>query len=122
MSGSGGGDSSPRRCGGSGPGGGFGGGPGGGSGDVDCSQVRFTTTLGSPDPAVVATVNMGELCDVFLLQNPTRILVMTRPNGAVLGAITDRWEDLVRCIGKGTQFVAEVFSTTSPVKVMIRPL
>lgn len=122
MSGSGGGSSSPRGGGSGGGSGGFGG-PGGRSGGVDCSQISFTTTLGSPDPAVVATVNTGEVCDVVLVKHPTpRIVVMTRPNGDVLGAITNNWEDLVGCLDKGVQFIAEIVSTGSPVRVFVRAL
>lgn len=116
MSGSGGGSSTPRR-------GGSGGGPGGGTGGVDCSQISFATVLGSPDPAVVATVNMGDVCDVVLVKHPmSRILVTTRPNGEILGAVTSNWEDLVGCLDKGVEFVAEVLSAGSPVRVLVHAL
>lgn len=122
MSGSGGGSSSPRGGGSGGGPGGFGG-PGGGPSSVDCAQLSFVTTLGSPDPAVVASIRMGDICDVVLVPHPTsRIVVMTRPSGVVLGAITSNWEDLLGCLGKGVQFVAEILSTGSPVRVLVRAL
>lgn len=120
MSGSGGGRSAPRH---GGTGGGSGGSGPGGSGGIDCSQISFTTTLGSPDPAVVATVQKGQVCDVVLATHPTsRILVTTGPNGDILGAITNNWEDLVGCLDKGVQFVAEILSTGSPVRVHVHAL
>lgn len=119
MSGSGGG-SSRRRSGADGSGG-SGGGTGSGSGGVDCSQLIFETVVSSPDPAVLSSANVGEVCDIVLLQNPPRIGVMTRPNGEILGGIGNRWEDLMACLGQGVQFVAEIRSVDSPVRVLVRP-
>ncbi|QWF21775.1 hypothetical protein KM427_23090 [Nocardioides sp. LMS-CY] len=77
--------------------------------------------MSSPDPAVLSNVRFGDVCDVVLLQNPSRIAVMTRPNGEVLGGIANRWEELMGCLSQGVQFVAEVRSVVSPVRVLVRP-
>lgn len=124
MSGSGSGGSSRRRGGiggGTGGGGATGGGPMPGSGGTDCSQLAFETTVSSPDPAVLATLTVGDVCNVDLLQNPPRIAITARPNGEVLGGIGNRWEELMGCLSQGVQFVAEVRSVASPVRVFVRP-
>lgn len=126
MSGSGGGSSRPRSGTGGSTGGGAGGGTGGsfggsGSGGVDCSQLIFETVVGSPDPAVLADLVVGDVCDIVLVQNPTHIIVMTPVAGQVLGAIVNRWEELLGCLEKGVRFVAEVQSVRSPVTVLVRP-
>jgi hypothetical protein len=88
---------------------------------VDCTQVSFETSVGSPDPAVLAGIDVGDICDVVLLGDPTRIAALTRPHGDVLGAIVTRWEDLVGCMARGFQFEAVVLSVSSPVRVLVRP-
>ena len=122
MSGSGGGGGRPSRpIGGSG--GPSGGGPGGSGpgGAVDCSRLIFETVVGSPDPGTLSEVAPGDVCDVVLAQNPTRIVLLTRPAGHLLGAIVNRWEELLGCLEQGVQFDAVVRSTESPVKVLVRP-
>lgn len=118
MGGSGGGGSS---SGGTGGGAGGSGGTGSGSAAVDCMQVSFETSVGSPDPTVLAAVKVGDLCDIALLYGPTRIAVLTRPGGDVLGAIVTRWEDLVGCMSQGFQFEAVIQSVASPVRILVRP-
>lgn len=121
MGGSGGGSSSGSGSGGGFPGGGSGSAGGSGSG-VDCYQLTFETTVASPNPSVLATLSVGDLCDLMLLSGPTRIAVLTRPGGSVLGAIANRWEDLVGCIGQGVAFEAEMLTVTSPVRVRVQPV
>lgn len=126
MSGSGSGSSRPRSGSGGSAGGGAGGGTGGsfggsGLGDVNCSQLIFETVVGSPDPAVLAQLAVGDVCDIVLMHNPTHIIVMTPVAGQVLGAIVNRWEELLGCLEKGVQFVAEIESVQSPVTVLVRP-
>lgn len=107
--------------GGGGGGGTGGGGGGGGGGQTDCSRLIFEAAIASPDPDVVQTVAIGDMCDVVLWNDPTRIVVLTRPNGDVLGAITERWPALVACIGQGVTFEAEVLQVTPYVRVEVRP-
>ena len=124
MGGSGGGSAGgPGYSGGGSGSGGFGGGSGaGGSAGIDCYQLMFETTVASPDALVLGSMNVGEVCDLELLSNPTRIAVLTRPGGDLLGAIANRWEDLVSCIGQGVAFEAELLSGTSPVRVRVTPV
>lgn len=112
--------------GGSGSGGTSAGGSGGGSGRassnrVACENLSFETTVSSPDPTVVATSSVGDVCDIVLLTDPTRIALLTRPGGDVLGAIANRWEELVGCIGRGFVFEAVLVTVSSPVRVLVQP-
>jgi hypothetical protein len=88
---------------------------------LDCSQLIFETTVGSPHPAVLTDIAVGDICEIALLQQPTRIVVMAPVTGQILGAIVNRWADLLGCLEKGVQFVAEVQSVDSPVTVLVRP-
>jgi len=109
---------------GGGGGGGFPGSSGGGGGagsGVDCYQLTFETTVASPVASILATLSVRDICDLTLLSGPTRIAVVTS-SGAVLGAIANRWEDLVGCIGQGVAFEAEMLTVTSPVRVRVRPV
>ena len=99
-----------------------GGGTGGSGHGINCHQLIFDTSVSSPDPSVLAMLDVGNVCDLILLSSPPRIAVLTRPGGAVLGAIANRWEDLVGCLGQGIPFEAEILSVTSPVQVLIRPV
>lgn len=99
-----------------------GGGPGGSGSAVNCRQLAFTTTVASPVAAILATLAVGDVCDLVLLSDPTRIALLTRPGGAVLGAIADRWEELVNCLSAGVAFEAELLSASSPVRAHVRPV
>ena len=119
MGGSGGGSGS----GGSGGGGsGGGGGAGGPSDGFDCSQLVFDTTVASPNASVLATLSVGSTCDVVLTGSaPYVSIVVVAPSGT-LGALTQRWEELVHCIGQGVAFEAELLSISSPIRVRVRPV
>jgi hypothetical protein len=90
---------------------------------VDCQRLRFNTILASPDPDVVVTVAIQDTADVVLAGDVPHqaIEVWTRGEGAVLGAIVDEWADLQRCLRSGVRFVADIVTTTSPVRVAVRP-
>lgn len=121
MGGSGGGSSSGTGS----TGGGFSGGgsSGGGSGSsTNCYQLIFDTTVASPNAAVLASLSVNDVCDLELLSSPTRIAVVTRTGGDTLGAIANRWEELVGCIGQGVAFEAELLTVTTPVQVNVRPI
>ena len=92
--------------------------------DADCSKLRFSCVLNGVDPLVLDDVSVGDICDVVLRGvPPTQVLqVLTRPNEAMLGAIVDRWSELIHCISRGTEFVAEVSTTRAPVTVTVHPL
>lgn len=113
--------------GGSGGGGGLagggvgGGGSGGSTSSIDCYQVIFDTSVASPNVAVLGTLSVGDVCGIALTGSaPYVSIAVVAPAGA-LGAITQRWDELVHCIGQGVAFEAELLSTSSPVRIRVRP-
>ncbi len=105
--------------------GGGGGGQGpavGGSGSgVDCMAVRFEAPVVSPDPAVTRAVAVGTICDVVREGTPPRLRLRVQATGAVLGAVTERWQTLVGCIAQGVRYEASV-TQVSPPRVLIYPV
>lgn len=121
MGGSGGGSSSG---GGSGSGGGaVGGGGSGQSGNsIDCYQLIFDTSVASPNSAVLATLGVGSVCDVRLTGSAPYVSIAVMAPAGPLGSLTHRWAELVHCIDQGVNFEAELLSTSSPVRVRVRPV
>ncbi len=85
-----------------------------------CSTLIFEAGVMSPDPDVVAQVELGTVCDIVLQGTPPQLAVYVRSSGAVLGAITDHWADLTSCIGAGYAYEA-VIVALSPVRVRVQP-
>ncbi len=103
--------------------GGGGGGFGGirpGPSDVDNCDIVETTTLSSPKPEVIATLAVGDLLDVSLSD---RVLLAVTSAGEVAGSLTPpALADLLRCIGTGHSYVAEVTTLSGGrCEVRIRP-
>lgn len=92
----------------------------GGGGGVNCSTLAFEAVVMSPNPAVVAAIAVGSMCEVLLVGTPRQLAVIVRDSGEVLGAITERWADLTACIDGGYAYEAEVLSLR-PVRVRITP-
>jgi len=91
------------------------GGPGSG---VDCIAVRFEAPVLSPDPVVIRAIGIGAICDLVAEGTPRQLRLHVRGSGAVLGAITERWQTLMGCIEQGVRYEASVTSL-SPPRVLI---
>jgi hypothetical protein len=101
---------------GSSAGGGFGGDSG-----LDCAAIKFDAFLSSVDPSVVETVKVGEVLPIELRSDPRSLVVVA--NGRVLGAITRKVRELLRCIQQQVQFSATVKSINGgDVEVQVRPV
>jgi hypothetical protein len=92
---------------------------GGGTGDVppvgprpevDCSALRFDTTLASPDMAVVGTLSVGDVLILDIRQGAggRNMIAALTTDGHIAGAITERTADLLRCMQQGVGFEAEI--------------
>lgn len=114
------------NMGGSGSGESSGGGTSGGDfsvgAQVDCGNLVFECSIASPVAPVETSLTVGDVCDVALWSDPTRIVVLTRPGRELLGAIIDHWQELVACIGRGVAFEAEILQVASYVRVEVRPV
>jgi hypothetical protein len=102
---------------GSGSGGGF-----GGDGGLDCSAIKFDAFLSSVDPEVVRDVEVGQVLPIELRTDP-RSLVVVLPDGRVLGAITKKVRELLRCIQQQVEFTATIKNINGgDVEVKIQPV
>ena len=109
-------------------GGGGSGGGGGGFGPpdsgTDCARLRFLATLQSPQPDAVAGLKEGDVLDVVLApgSGTTPPVVEVRlPDGTTVGALIEHLTELLRCLGQGVQYVAEVRSISGgAVRVQVR--
>lgn len=87
---------------------GGGGGGGGGGGDDPCDIVE-TVPLNSPQPAVVATLNEGDVLEVALDTSGTRPVLEVRAGESRAGALTHRNHvRIINCIAGGRTYRAVV--------------
>jgi hypothetical protein len=95
------------------PGGGGSEGGGGGGADDPCAIVQ-TAPINSPNPAVVAGLSVGDILDVILTgAAPRQVLEVRVPGGRAAGSLTHRGHlAIVRCIGIGNSYRAEVIQKT----------
>jgi hypothetical protein len=92
-------------------GGGGGGGPGGGFGPSDdrtpCDQLRFRTSVASPQPAA-DDLKVGDVLQVELNPGPPVVIHLVDSDGNVVGSLITRIADLLRCIQDGFSYEADV--------------
>lgn len=115
----------------SGGGGGDGGGGGGGGGDVggdgviDCANLFIrSTTLASPDAAVLRTLRVGNELDLRADEPRGPLLAVTRTRPPrTAGSITSaRLARLLQCIADGYHYVAIVLRVEGGIcDVEVRP-
>jgi hypothetical protein len=98
-----------------------GGGGFGGDSGLDCASVKFDAFLSSVDPQVAAKVNVGDVWPIELRSDPRALVVIV--NGEVLGAITRKVRELLRCIQQEVQFSATIQSLAAgDIEVQVRPV
>lgn len=91
-----------------GGGGNFGGGGGGAS--VSCQDISIKTSIISPDPAILAIINVDDILNISLRTN-TGPLIATTNAGQILGAIfTTNPTLLIDCINQGYSYQATILS------------
>lgn len=100
-----------------GPGGGFGGDSG-----TTCDQLRFEAFLSGVQDSVLSSLQLGDLLDVGLQRTPVRAIVARDASGALVGALTTRVRELLRCLQQQVDFEAEVLAINGgDVRVAVRP-
>ena len=100
-----------------------GGGGGGGKPPKDPCNIVETTTLNSPNRAVVTTLRAGDLLTVVFQPGPPQRLVAEQAAGVVAGSITSpSMLQIIKCIGDGVVYEAEVLSIKGAIcQVRIKP-
>lgn len=90
---------------------GHGGGNGGGGGQdaTNCLSLLFTTTLNSPNPEVLADLEIDDELEVRRSDPNQRRIIAVAEGDRAAGSITHRRQvDLARCMEEGVVFVAIV--------------
>ena len=87
---------------------------------TDCSTLTFDATVASPDPEITTTLKLGDVLSVSREGQPPRLVLRTRPEAEYVGALTERWMDLVSCMDSGFEYCAEVIAN-GPLRVRLRP-
>jgi hypothetical protein len=104
--------------GGGGPDVGFGG-PGGGDGVTPCDALTFSDRLQSADPAVVATLTVGQTLDV---ERQGYGVITVAPAGRA-GVLHNQLTRMLQCLQEGYIFKADVQSITGiEVRMHVRVL
>jgi hypothetical protein len=106
-------------------GGGGSGGPGGGFGPRDdrtpCDQLRFRTSIASPQPAA-SDLEVGDVLEVVLRSGPRVAIDLIDSSSDVVGSLITHIADLLRCIQDGFSYEAEVKEIDGgDVRVDVRP-
>ena len=92
---------------------GSGGGGGGGGPDTysQCDSLRFDAQLTSPQPLVVATLNVGEVLDIAVATMKGQVVVQVLKGGQLAGGLTGPDATRLRnCMDDGHQYKATVLS------------
>lgn len=94
----------------------------GGAGNENCDIVE-RTNLNSPNPAVVASLNVGDILFISLNLGPPKRVEAQDSSGQVAGTITSAaLARLIRCLESGVAFEAEVLVISGgKVEVELRP-
>lgn len=103
--------------------GGSAGGTAGGGKLGDLCNLSFATPLNGPDPAVVGTLNDGDVLRVDVRPGapyPSVVCVVPQ-TGKVAGSLATAMEvaDLIECHGKGHRFSARVTGSGQPPLVQV---
>lgn len=78
---------------------------------VPCEKLKFDAQLASPQPAVVATLRVGEVLAVDLVSMKGRFVVQVIKNGQPAGGLSVGDTTALReCIKQGHKFKATVVS------------
>lgn len=78
---------------------------GGGESNRDCDQVRFSTTLLSPDPKLLKSLFLNQVLKVTV--KDLSVLVVNSSNQRV-GSLVTKAAELISCIQKGHRYEAVV--------------
>ncbi len=86
--------------------------PGDNGGGSDCGDLAFLTTLASPNPDEIDSLDLGDVLRVALIdEDDVTIIGVQKRGGEVIGSIVSgRLADLRACLQQGFEYRAEVKS------------
>lgn len=83
-----------------------------GSTSLNCDDVSVRGTINSPDPAVLATLTVGNTLSI-IVRTVTGPLLAVTEDGRMLGSVFVATSDrLIECISEGNTFTGEIISIT----------
>jgi hypothetical protein len=86
-----------------------------------CEELKFTTSIASPQP-VASELEVDEVLTVVLVTGPPASINLERSSGETVGSLITRVAELLRCIQDGVQFVAVLESIDGgDMRVRVRP-
>lgn len=93
-----------------------------GAGSDPCA-ISQQAPLNSPRPAVVKTLNVGDVLDVVLNSSGPRPVLEVHAHTGVAGALTHTGHlEIVACIQAGHKYVADVVNRSGPATTLqVRP-
>jgi len=97
---------------------GSGGGGGGGSfqsEEIACDRLQFETTISSPNPVVIALLQVGSVLDVTVQGGATNTIVLVFQGTAAGGIVSPKALRVRECIAAGTIYKANVIGMRGPV-------
>jgi hypothetical protein len=82
---------------------------GGGSGPryTDC-KLDIITHIATPNPAVIATLKVGDVLDVVLQAARGPVVLITKTKQQAGGILPDAIAELIQCISEGNNYQAKV--------------
>ena len=90
---------------------GGGGGGGGGGGTTPCESLKFDAQLTSPQPAIVATLKVGEVLTIVVATMKGTVVVQVLKGSSIAGGLAGPDASRLRnCIDDGHQYEATVIS------------
>ena len=106
-------------------GGGGSGGPGGGfdpsAVQTPCGDLRFKTTITSPQPAA-SSLQVEDVLVVALETEPRPVIRLFDQAGNLIGSVAAHLPDLLRCTQEGFPYEAEVLEIDGgQIKIEVRP-
>jgi len=100
-----------------------GGGGGGGTfvpEEIACERLQFETDIRSPNPAVIAKIQPGDVLDVELRQGPPVTVVLVFQGQDVGGIVSPKAPRLRECLAGGTSYNATVIAKRGANVVAVR--
>lgn len=91
---------------------------------ISCSRLRFSTQIATPQPAMIPTIQQGDVLDVQIVRIGAAQAVAVLKNGQVVGGLAGGLVNKLReCLLGGKPFKATVTSINGgQVNVDIEPI
>lgn len=75
-----------------------------------CDKLRFETTLASPNPGAIKELKVGDTLSVSIETSNGKKILAVLKGKTIVGTITEKVAELIRCIQEGNTFEAKILS------------